>query len=74
MDDFLSAVDRIISLEHAIDDVHRLAKTTALSLTKDDRHFSLYTNIAANLEAASDSMMRAVLSLRDYTLVEVITR
>ena len=74
MADFLQAVDRTISLEHLTDDAHRRAKACILTSDGDFKQLHLFTEVADNLESASDSMMRAALMLRDYVLGEVITR
>ncbi|MEQ8789616.1 MAG: hypothetical protein RIC55_25195 [Pirellulaceae bacterium] len=72
--DFLEAVDHTMSLEHQTDDVHRRAKASILRFSGDFKQLHLFTEIADNLEAAADAMMRAALMLRDYVLGEVITR
>jgi uncharacterized protein Yka (UPF0111/DUF47 family) len=74
MGDFLTAVDNTISFEHTIDDTHRLAKASILACAKDHKQLHLFTELADTLESASDAMMRAAVMLRDYVLVEVITR
>jgi uncharacterized protein Yka (UPF0111/DUF47 family) len=74
MADFLKAVDNTISLEHQTDDAHRRAKAGILTSASDHRQLQLFTEVADNLESASDAMMRAALTLRDYVLGEVITR
>ena len=74
MADFLQAVDHTISLEHQTDDAHRRAKASILTFDGDFKQLHFFTEVADNLEAASDSMMRAALMLRDYVLGEVITR
>ena len=50
------------------------AKTSILTFEGDFKQLHLFSEVADNLEAASDSMMRAALMLRDYVLGEVITR
>lgn len=74
MGDFLKAVDSTISLEHQSDDVHRRAMASILGFGGDGKQLYLFTEIADNLESASDAMMRAALTLKDYVLSEVITR
>lgn len=74
VEDFLEAVDHTISLEHQTDDAHRRARANILSFAGDFKQLQLLTDVANNLESASDAMMRAALMLRDYVLAEVITR
>lgn len=74
VEDFLNAVDDVISLEHQTDDSHRRTKASILSFTGDFKQLHLFTSIADNLESASDAMMRAALMLRDYILGVVLTR
>ncbi len=74
MGDFLRAVDNTISLEHQSDDAHRRAKASILKCSQDGKQLYLSTEVADNLEAASDAMMRTALTLKDYVLCEVITR
>jgi hypothetical protein len=74
MADFLEAVDHTISLEHQADDAHRRAKASIVRFSGNCQQLHLFTEVADNLESASDAMMRSVLMLRDYILGEVITR
>ena len=74
MGDFLKAVDNTISLEHQSDDAHRRAMASILRFSGDGKQLYLFTEVADNLESASDAMMRAALTLKDYVLAEVITR
>ena len=74
IDDFLQAVDRVITVEHQTDDVHRLAQGSILTFAGDFKQLHLFTAIALNLEEAADALLRSVLTLRDYVMGEVLTR
>jgi CHAD domain-containing protein/uncharacterized protein Yka (UPF0111/DUF47 family) len=72
--DFLAAVDRTITIEHHTDDAHRQAQASILTFAGDFKMLHLFTEIADDLEEAADTLMRSVLTLRDYVLSEVLTR
>jgi uncharacterized protein Yka (UPF0111/DUF47 family) len=71
--DFLEAVDHTITIEHRADDAHRRAQASILTSACDFKMLHLFTEILDNLEAATDVLMRSVLTLRDYVLAEVLT-
>ena len=74
IDDFLKAVDRIITVEHQTDDAHRRAQASILTFAGDFKQLHLFTAIALNLEEAADALLRSALTLRDYVMGEVLTR
>ncbi|HTR16106.1 MAG TPA: DUF47 family protein [Acetobacteraceae bacterium] len=71
-EDFLSAVDRILALEHQADDVQRALTVTALRHARDFRQLHLYTTIGNSLEEAADSLKRAALGARDHVMGSVL--
>jgi uncharacterized protein Yka (UPF0111/DUF47 family) len=72
--DFLEAVDQIITIEHQTDDAHRRAQASIMTFAGDFKMLHLFTQIADSLEEAADVLMRSVLALRDYVMSEVLTR
>jgi uncharacterized protein Yka (UPF0111/DUF47 family) len=72
--DFLEAVDRMITIEHRADDVHRHAQASIVTFAGDFKMLHLYAEIADDLEEAADAMMHSVRALRDYVLLDVLTR
>ncbi|HVA45135.1 MAG TPA: hypothetical protein VNH11_02005 [Pirellulales bacterium] len=74
IEDFLQAVDRTQLAEHQADDAHRRAKSGILMFSGDFKQLHLFTEIADNLEAAADVLMRSALNLRDYVFGDAITR
>jgi len=72
MQDFLQAVDRLISIEHETDDVHRKVKAAMTKEAKDFKQLHLFSETAKNIEEAADALMKAGLILRDYVLGEVM--
>ena len=73
-DDFLTAVDRIVALEHEADDALREVVTEAVPRAKDFRQLHLITSIGTALETATDLIEHASLMLRDHMLSEVLAR
>ena len=71
MQDFLQAVDRIMTIEHETDDVHRKVKAAMTKEAKDFKQLHLFSETARNIEEAADALMKAGLILRDYVLGEV---
>jgi uncharacterized protein Yka (UPF0111/DUF47 family) len=74
IDDFLQAVDRIITVEHQTDDAHRQSQAGILTFVGDFKQLHLFTAIALNLEEGADALLRSALTLRDYVMGEVLTR
>jgi len=74
MQDFLEAIDRIITIEHNTDDANRKVKASLMKWASDFKQLHLFSEIAKNLEEAADALMRSALILRDYVLGEVMIR
>jgi uncharacterized protein Yka (UPF0111/DUF47 family) len=74
MQDFLEAIDRIITIEHNTDDANRKVKASLMRWATDFKQLHLFSDIAKNLEEAADALMRSALILRDYVLGEVMIR
>jgi uncharacterized protein Yka (UPF0111/DUF47 family) len=74
VEDFLQAVDRVLTVEHQSDDAHRRAQAEVLTFTGDFKQWHLMSRVADKLEEAADATLRAALLLRDYILSEVLRR
>jgi uncharacterized protein Yka (UPF0111/DUF47 family) len=72
MQDFLQAVDHLITIEHETDDEHRKVKSAMTKTAKDFKQLHLFSETARNIEEAADALMRAGLMLRDYVLGEMV--
>ena len=71
--DFLEAVDRIVTAEHAVDEVERRTVTALCADANGDfRATHVAWQLAHNFEAASDAVARAALRLRDHVLDDVM--
>lgn len=73
VDDFLSAVDRLVALEHDADDSERVVTMTLLQGNPELRVYEVVSRVGAALEAASDSLTRSALALRDRTLAQMVS-
>ncbi|NKC33619.1 DUF47 family protein [Falsiroseomonas selenitidurans] len=71
-DDFLAALDRVATAEHAADEAQRALAASAMKEARDFRQLHLFTAIGDRLEVAADALKRASLILRDHVLLEVI--
>lgn len=71
-EDFLTAIDRIGTLEHQADDAERSLTVIAIKHAADFRQLHLFTAIAAKFEAAADALRHASLILHDHVLGDVI--
>jgi uncharacterized protein Yka (UPF0111/DUF47 family) len=71
MEDFLESVDRVSTLEHDADDVLREATTVMLKSTTDFKQLYLVSAIANKIEDATDSFIKASITLKDYALEEM---
>jgi uncharacterized protein Yka (UPF0111/DUF47 family) len=74
MQDFLLAIDSLITIEHETDDEHRKVKAAMSREAKDFKQLHLFSETARNVEEAADSLMKAGLILRDYVLGEVMVK
>ncbi len=65
MQEFLHAVDQVLSLEHRSDEALRLAQKTVLVESKDWKEMQVYGDLARTIEESTNSMMKAVYIIRD---------
>jgi hypothetical protein len=72
MDDFLTAVDRVGSLEHEADDAERALTSVAIQHAHDFRQLHLYAEMGRSLEAGADALKRASLLAREHILEGVL--
>jgi uncharacterized protein Yka (UPF0111/DUF47 family) len=72
IEDFLAAVDRLVTLEHRSDEANRRVTASALEGAADFRQLHLWSEMARTLEEATDSLARCGLLLRDHVLTEVV--
>lgn len=72
LQDFLEAVDRLIGIEHATDDVEREAQGLLLLQAPDFRVQSLVGTMVRRLEEAADALSRTALKLRDHLVNDVM--
>jgi len=72
MQQFLEAVDHLVTLEHQTDERERAVITTLVGSDIDCRHFHVISGIANHLESAADALLRSSLMLRDHVLGEVM--
>ena len=71
-EDFLTAIDRIVALEHQADDAERALAATAVRHAQDFRQLHVFTTIGGKFEAAADALKHVSLILRDHVLEDVI--
>jgi uncharacterized protein Yka (UPF0111/DUF47 family) len=67
-EDFLTAIDRVATIEHLADDAERRLTATAFRHSNDFRQLHLFSALGGKLEAAADALKHASLILRDYVL------
>jgi uncharacterized protein Yka (UPF0111/DUF47 family) len=72
IDDLLTALDRVMALEHQVDDAERLLAEAALRHAADFRDLHIYTALGDKLEAAADALKRSSLLLREEVLEDVL--
>jgi uncharacterized protein Yka (UPF0111/DUF47 family) len=72
MQQFLEAVDHVVTIEHDTDEREREVTAALVGSDTDCQHLHLLSGIAAHLEAAADARLRASLILRDHILGEVM--
>jgi hypothetical protein len=68
LEDFLVAVDRVMTLEHEADARDRISRATFIARAADFRSLYVADSISRGIEDATDSMMRSALGLRDHIL------
>ncbi len=71
-EDFLTAIDRIVAIEHQADDAERTLSVTTIRHARDFRQLHLFSAIGGKFEAAADALKHAALMLRDHVLEDVI--
>lgn len=65
MQEFLHAVDQVLSLEHQSDEALRLAQKNILVESRDWKEMQVYGELARTVEESTNSMMKAVYLIRD---------
>ncbi|HOT04304.1 MAG TPA: hypothetical protein PK069_09005 [Methanolinea sp.] len=65
MQEFLQAVDHVLSLERQADDALRLAQKTILVESRDWKEMQVYSDLARTIEESTNSMMKAAFLIRD---------
>lgn len=73
IEDFLQSIDKSITLEHAVDEENLSLIKGLVDGIKDFKHFYIFSEIVKNIKRAITSLMIAVLTLRDYTLGNLMT-
>jgi uncharacterized protein Yka (UPF0111/DUF47 family) len=68
MQDFLGAVDRVVTLEHTCDDALRKAEGNIFRESSDYRELRLAFELARTTEEATNSLMKAAFLVRDELL------
>jgi hypothetical protein len=69
---FLIAVDRVITLEHESDETERRAAAAMLEKAENFRALHLLSQIAHALEESVDVLARCALMLKDYVMSEML--
>jgi uncharacterized protein Yka (UPF0111/DUF47 family) len=70
--EFLVAVDRVMTLEHESDEAERCAEAAMLTSTRDFRVLHLLSLIAGGLEESVDALARCALMLKDTVMSEML--
>ncbi len=70
--DFLVAVDQLVTIEHDSDAAERRAQTVFLDHAADFRELHLLSRLASTLEQATDSLARCGLMLKDHVLGDLM--
>ena len=73
LQDFFTAADRIVSLEHDTDAGERAVTSALLASSADVRTFYLLSRMAQALEGGADGLALGALKLRDHLLNDVLT-
>ena len=68
LEDFLVAVDRVMTLEHDADHAERQARATLITEAPDFRSLHVADSVSRGIEDATDALMRSALGLRDHIL------
>jgi precorrin isomerase len=70
--EFLVAVDRLMTLEHESDEAERRAEAEMLTSAGDFRVLHLLSLIASGLEESVDALARCALMLKDAVMSEML--
>ncbi|MDH4065965.1 MAG: hypothetical protein OEW19_16315, partial [Acidobacteriota bacterium] len=70
--DFLVAIDRLVTIEHDSDAAERRAQTVFLDAVSDFRELHLLSQLSSRLEEATDAVARCALMLKDHVLGDVM--
>lgn len=70
-EEFLQAVDAVLSSEHTADDELRTFSAALFKKSTNFRQLHALSEISERLERSTDSLMRAVMILKDYVLGEM---
>ena len=73
LEDFLVAVDKVMTLEHDADNADRLARARLITHAPDFRSLHVADTVSRNIENATDALMRSALGLRDHILGQAAT-
>jgi uncharacterized protein Yka (UPF0111/DUF47 family) len=68
MQDFLTAVNRVISYEHECDDLLRQVEKAIITESTDFKELRVYFELARIIEASSNSLMQSVYIMHDMIL------
>jgi len=74
LEDFLVAVDRVVTLEHEADNADRLARASLVEECPDFRSLHVADSVSRAIEDSTDALMRSALRLRDHLLGPVLAR
>lgn len=72
LDDFLQALERLVTIEHQADDRMRLLRRKLVTGAADHRALYLLHELSLALETATDAYAHAGQALRRYLMEEVI--
>jgi hypothetical protein len=70
--DFLAAVDRLVTVEQQTDEATRRVTAAAVAGASDFRQLHLWSELTRSLEEGADALARSGLILRDHLLNEVM--
>jgi len=73
MQDFLTAVNRVLSIEHECDEALRVAEKTIIGESTDYRELRINFELARLIEQSTNSLMKAVYIMHD-TILEGMNR
>jgi uncharacterized protein Yka (UPF0111/DUF47 family) len=72
MEEFLQAVDAVLSTEHEADNELRIISAALLKESRDFRQLHSLSEISEKIENSTDSLMRSAIVLKDYVLEEMM--